>query len=106
MFTTLRDKGFKVFSSWEALGRELGVPLDYRRQLRARANRDENYEEALEELIDYWLTNDVNHSWEKLVKALEKIMDEKETATNIRKKFNMRMYNEVYDLVNVLSHTF
>ena len=51
----------------------------------------DDYNEALEEILEYWITNDPNHSWRKLVMALDKT-DEKDVAAKIREKFNIRMY--------------
>ena len=84
----LRDNGFKVFSSWESLARELNVPLDTRRQLRHTAAFSEDYTHALEETLDYWIKNDPTHSWKKFLRALENT-DEKEVAKKVAKLFGI-----------------
>ncbi len=77
-----------MFSCWDSLARELGVPLDYRRQLKHRAFAVEDYTLALEETLDYWISNDTSHSWKNLLMAVEKT-DEKATAERLRKLLNL-----------------
>ena len=83
----LKDSGFKVFSSWQSLGSELNVPLDTRRQLRYEAIASGDHNQALEECLDYWVKNNPNASWEKLIEAVERT-DEKEASRKMRERFH------------------
>ena len=84
----LIDNGFKVFSSWDSLARELEVPLDFRRKLKYKASLTEDFELALEESLDYWMTNNSAVSWEVLLAAVERT-DEKEVARKLYKQFGI-----------------
>ncbi len=84
----LIDNGFKVFSSWDSLARELEVPLDSRRQFKYTASLTGDYRTALEESLEYWMINSPARSWAVLLAAVERT-DEKEVARKLYKQFGI-----------------
>lgn len=69
---------------WDQLGIHLKVPDD----VRTKIDR-ENHTEArkLSKLLSHWLRNDKSPSWEKIVKALERIGDHGNIITSIKSQY-------------------
>lgn len=68
----LQDSYFNVTKHWHQMGGDLGVSLDNRRRLQELAIRTQNYDGALEECLDWWISNTPDASWEILVETVER----------------------------------
>ena len=83
----LLDKsGFVVEDKWTKLTRLLDVSLEERRRLKTMASSDQDYHFALEEGLQWWITNSTNPSWEELISAVENCGD-KDVAAIMREEF-------------------
>ena len=59
-------------SNWSNLGLNLGVPQRQRNVIAANiAGKPHGQGEALTSVLDHWLRNDLEASWEKLASAVE-----------------------------------
>ena len=68
-------------SKWNEIGRELGVPFDYRQQLFKKYTKDE---ERLEDVLQRWIQSEsVPVTWSSLVSAVEAI-DHKDVAREVK----------------------
>ena len=71
-------------SDWRTLGHQLDVdPV----KLCELQKADRNPEDCKEELLIFWVKHDRNASWNKLVRALDR-MEEQDIAQKIREKYN------------------
>ena len=58
---------------WDAIGRELAVPLSYRDELRQEGLTTSN-ESKLERLLNHWLETECSEvSWDHLIKVLQEL---------------------------------
>ena len=76
---TLSQMGFQITRYWSRLSSVLDVPLDERIRHGRLAAVDQDYHTALESCLDYWITNDSNHSMEKLCEAARQVENESKT---------------------------
>ena len=67
----LVKSGFCVKDKWTELTSLLGVSLDERRRLKTMASSDQDYHFALEEGLQWWITNSTDPSWEELISSVE-----------------------------------
>ena len=71
----LVKSGFVVKDKWIELTSLLGVSLVERRRLKKMASSDQDYHFALEEGLQWWITNSIDPSWEELISAIENCGD-------------------------------
>ena len=67
----LVKSGFVVKDKWTELTSLLGVSLQERRRLNKMASSDQDFHSALEEGLQWWITNSTAPSWEELISAVE-----------------------------------
>ena len=87
-FTTLVKSGFVVKDKWTELTSLLGVSLEERRRLKTMASSDQDYHFALEEGLQWWITNSTDPSWENLISAVEDCGD-KDIATKLKRHLDI-----------------
>ena len=92
----LVKSGFMIEDKWNKLTSLLGVSLEERRKLKTMANSDQDYHFALEEGLQWWITNGTAPSWEELISAVESCGD-KDIATTLRTQLDIK--NEGIDYV-------
>ena len=85
----LVKSGFVVEDKWTKLTSLLGVSLQERRRLKAMASSDQDYHFALEEGLQWWITNSAEPSWEELISAVENCGD-KDIAIIIRRQLDIK----------------
>ena len=86
----LLDKsGFVVKDKWTKLTRLLDVSLEERRRLKTMASSDQDYDFALEEGLQWWITNSTDPSWDELISAVEKCGD-KNIASIMRRQLHIK----------------
>ena len=84
----LVKSNFIVEEKWTKLTSLLGVSLDERRRLERMASSDQDYHFALEEALQWWITNSTDPSWENLISAVEDCGD-KEIATKLKRQLDI-----------------
>ena len=85
----LVKSGFIVEDKWTKLTSLLGVSLEERRRLKKMATDDQDYHFALEEGLQWWITNCTIPSWEKLISAFENCGD-KDVATTMKRQLDIK----------------
>ena len=85
----LVESGFVVEKKWIELISHLGVPLEKRDRLKKMVKIEQDFNFALEEGLQWWITFIVGHSWKDLVSAVENCGD-KDVATSLKRKLNMK----------------
>ena len=74
--TAIRELSEFDNSNWSKLGINLGVPQHQRNSIAANiAGKPHGQGEALTSVLDFWLRNDLEASWEKLASAVEECSD-------------------------------
>ena len=81
--------GFVVKDKWTELTSLLGVSLEERRRLKTMASSDQDYHFALEEGLQWWITNSTAPSWEELISAVEKCVD-KDIAVVMKRQLDIK----------------
>ena len=77
----LEDSGFDYVANWFKLGEHLGVPV----RERPAEEREDKIFAALKEVIDWWITNHCQPSWEELISSVERC-DESNAANSMRRQ--------------------
>ena len=85
----LVKSGFIIVDKWTKLTSLLGVSLEERRKLKTMASSDQDYHFALEEGLQWWITNGNAPSWEELISAVESCGD-KDVATTLRRQLDIK----------------
>ena len=85
----LVKSGFVVKDKWTELTSLLGVSLEERRRLKTMASSDQDYHFALEEGLQWWITNVATPSWEELILAVESCGDV-DVATTLRRQLDIK----------------
>ena len=85
----LVKSGFVVEDKWNKLTSFLDVSLEERRRLKKMVSIDQDYHFALEEGLQWWITNGTAPSWEELISAVESCGD-KGIATTLRKQLDIK----------------
>ena len=67
----MKDEKFEINTHWILFSRLIGFPLDKIEPLDKRSALDGNYEINLESLLDDWLKNDPNCSWDTVNEHME-----------------------------------
>ena len=80
--------GFCVKDKWTELTSLLGVSLEERRRLKTMASSDQDYHFALEEGLQWWITNSTDPSWKELISAVENCGD-KDIAVIMRRQLDI-----------------
>ena len=80
---------FDVKDKWNELTILLGVSLEERRRLKTMASSDQDYHFALEEGLQWWITNGTAPSWEELISAVESCGDV-DVATTLRRQLDIK----------------
>ena len=80
---------FVVKDKWTELTSLLGVSLEERRRLKTMASTDQDYHFALEEGLQWWITNNTAPSWEELISAVEKCAD-KDIAVVMKRQLDIK----------------
>ena len=97
----LLDKsGFAVENKWTKLTRLLDVSLEERRRLKTMANSDQDYHFALEEGLQWWITNSTDPSWEELISAVEDCGD-KDIAAIMRRQLDIKDEGIFIQLIHI-----
>lgn len=79
----LQHNNFRFSKYWRGVARDLNVSLEERAEHQLSAlHLDADYSYYLEEIIDHWLRNSDEPSWEKIIEVIAKF--EKNTARNMR----------------------
>ena len=84
----LIKSGFVVKNKWNELTILLGVSLEERRRLKTMASIDQDYHFALEEGLQWWITNGTAPCWEELISAVESCDDD--VATTLRRQLDIK----------------
>lgn len=74
-----------VASHWHQLGTYLSVPHDILSKIDADFD---NSTRKLNEMLQYWLSNEMRPSWEKVIKALQKMNDHRKLCLRLKEKYN------------------
>ena len=82
----LVKNGFIVEDKWTKLTSLLGVSLKERKRLETMASSNQDYHFALEQSLQWWITNSTDPSWEKLVSAVESCGDMNVQVANMMKR--------------------
>ena len=85
----LVESGFVVKKKWIELITHLGVSLEKRNRLKEMVKIERDFNFALEEGLQWWITFVVDCSWKDLVSAVENCGD-KDVATSLKRKLNMK----------------
>ena len=85
----LIDNDFNIKDKWIELITLLRVSLEERERLETMASSDQDFHHALEEGLQWWITNNTDPSWEELISAVENCGD-KDVATNMRKQIETK----------------
>ena len=85
----LVKSGFVVEDKWSKLTSFLGVSLEERRRLKKMASSDQDYHFALEEGLQWWITNGTVPSWEELISVVESCGDI-DIATTLRRQLDIK----------------
>ena len=85
----LVKSGFIVKDKWSKLTSLLGVSLEERRRLKKMASGDQDYHFALEEGLQWWITNGTTPCWEELISAVESCGDV-DVATTLRRQLDIK----------------
>ena len=85
----LIKSGFAVEDKWSKLTILLGVSLEERRRLKTMASSDQDYHFALEEGLQWWITNGTVPCWEELISAVENCGDD-DVATTLRRQLDIK----------------
>ena len=85
----LVKSGFVVKDKWTQFTSLLGVSLEERRRLKTMASIDQDYHFALEEGLQWWITNSTDPSWEELISAVEDCGD-KNVAVKMRRQLDIK----------------
>ena len=85
----LVKSGFVVKIKWIELITHLGVPLEKMNRLTKMADIEQDFNFALEEGLQWWITSVVEHSWKDLVSAVENC-GYKNVATLLKRELNMK----------------
>ena len=85
----LIKSGFAVEDKWSKLTSLLGVSLEERRRLKKMANSDQDYHFALEEGLQWWITNGTAPCWEELISAVENCGDI-DIVTTLRRQLDIK----------------
>ena len=91
----LVKSGFVVKENWTKLTCFLGVSLEERRRLKKMASSDQDYHFALEESLQWWITNSTAPSWEEFISAVEYCGDE-QIAAMIRRQLDIKGKGSLY----------
>ena len=98
----LVKSGFVVKDKWTELTSLLGVSLEERRRLKTMASSDQDYHFALEEGLQWWVTNSTDPSWEELISAVENCGD-KDIAVIMREEVKSKdIVINVYYVINFI----
>ena len=85
----LVKSGFVVKKNWMKLTCLLGVSLEERRRLMKMASTNQDYHFALEEGLQWWITNSTAPSWEEFISAVEYCGDE-DIASVMRRQLDVK----------------
>ena len=85
----LVKSGFVIEDKWTKLNSLLGVSLQERRRLNKMASNDQDFHSALEEGLQWWITNGIAPSWEELISAVESCGD-MDVATTLRRQLDIK----------------
>ena len=85
----LIDNGFIIKDKWIELITLLRVSLEERERLETMASSNQNFHHALEEGLQWWITNTTDPSWEELISAVENCGD-KDVATKMREQLETK----------------
>ena len=80
---------FDVKNKWTELTILLDVSLEERKRLKTMVSSDQDYHFALEEGIQWWITNGTAPSWKEFVSAVESCSDI-DVATTLRKQLDIK----------------
>ena len=80
---------FGVKDKWTELTILLDVSPEERRRLKTVASSDHDFHSALEEGLQWWITNGTAPCWEELISAVE-ICGDNDVATTLRKQLDIK----------------
>ena len=86
---------------WTELTSLLGVSLEERRRFKTMASSDEDYHFALEEGLQWWITNSTDPSWEELIPAVEDCGN-KDVAAVMRRQLDIKDEGMFIQLIHIL----
>ena len=98
----LVKSGFVVKDKWTKLTSLLCVSLEERRRLKTMVSSDEDYHFALEEGLQWWITNSTDPSWEELISAIEDCGD-KDIAVKMRRQLDIEDEGIFIQLINIFN---
>ena len=81
---------------WYQLGIQLEVPIHILKRIKRQNIRDELA--MLTEMLEYWKDNKEDSSWEKIVKALQRIGGHRSIITKIRSKYMSHEFSSSAEL--------
>ena len=85
----LVKSGFIVKDKWTKLTSLLGMSLEERRRLKTMATSDQDFHFALEEGLQWWITNGTAPCWEELISAVNCCGDV-DVATTLRRQLDIK----------------
>ena len=80
---------FDVKDKWTELTILLDVSQEERRRLKTMASSDQDYHFALEEGLQWWITNGIAPCWEELISAVENCSNVN-VATTLRRQLDIK----------------
>ena len=85
----LVESGFVIKKKWIELISHLGVSPEKRKRLINMVKVEQDFDFALEEGLQWWITYIIDHSWKDLVSAVENCGD-RNVATLLKRELNMK----------------
>ena len=81
----LQQSGFNIPEKWNRLATIIGISVSERKRLREEAQTTQDYQFALEQALDSWISNTPQSSWERLLSAVEKCETDENVVSTLRK---------------------
>ena len=85
----LQQSGFNIPEKWNRLAGIIGISISERKRLREEAQTTQDYHFALEQALDFWISNTPQSSWEGLLSAVEKCETNGNVVSSLRKLLDL-----------------
>ena len=74
----------EVVNHWHQLGTYLNIP----HEILSRIDKDfQDSTRKLNEMLQYWLSNEMEPSWEKVIDAVQRMKDHRNLCLRLKKKY-------------------
>ena len=81
----LQQSGFNIPEKWNRLAGIIGISISERKRLREEAQKTQDYHFALEQALNFWISNTPQSSWEELLSAVQQCEANEDAVTTLRK---------------------